>query len=145
MPFGGLLTIGLISAGTKIAGGAIASKGAKSAAKTQADAAREARDYAQSRYGVAEQLTEPQRKVGQDALYTLANLISQSRPPSWGAGGISYGQSSSPYTVGSSFRLPSRSFDQGGMVTLRAPTGQTKSVPRAQAQMFINRGAQLVE
>jgi hypothetical protein len=47
MPFGGLLTVGLITAGTSLAGGLMGSSAAKGASEAQVKAAAEARQYIQ--------------------------------------------------------------------------------------------------
>jgi len=71
MPFGGLLTVGLIGAGSSIAGGLIGSHAAKSAADKQAESAANALAFQKSVYEDQKKNAAPYLAAGTNALSTL--------------------------------------------------------------------------
>jgi len=71
MPFGGLLTVGLISGGTQLLGGILGGNAQKKAAKTQADAAKAAADAALRQYETTRGDLMPWMRGGQESFDTL--------------------------------------------------------------------------
>lgn len=76
MPFGGLLTVGLISAGTSIAGGIMGSSAASKAAKQQAQSAQNALDFQKEVFGQQQQNQQPFLDQGKVSLAKLMEGIS---------------------------------------------------------------------
>lgn len=170
----------IVSAGSAVAGSAIANKGANSAAKTQAAATAHAADlqakatadalaaereqqaYDRQQAAAKEQARAPYVQASNASLAQLANVlhvpggfvpppVAAPRPaapaapmapataqpqPSYVPSYLS-GTTATPAAAASS--MPTDS-----MVTLVAPNGETKSVPRARAAAYIARGAKQV-
>lgn len=76
MPFGGLLTVGLISAGTSIAGGLMGSSASKSAAAQQAKSAQDALDFQKQVFNQQQTNQQPFLDSGKTSLSKLMEGIS---------------------------------------------------------------------
>lgn len=150
-----------ISAGENLAGAAIASNAAKSAAATQSASADKAialqnsalqqeQAFNAQQLALAQGRSQPYINAGQGALSRLGQGTSQpvTNPgaysmPSGGGGALSglgaapagyYGQTTAAPAV-----------PQGGaMITVQAPTGQTKQVPASEAQHWTFLGAKVI-
>ncbi len=160
MPFGGLLTVG-IAAGTKLIGGAIASKGAKKASQQQQASAARAQQFAKERYDEAANISAPYRNSGEGALYTLSNLLSQYRQPSMPPSAMPW-QRNQPQAMTMQNMLPGgmgggsmMGRASGGMVgpgqaaqksgvLMESPDGEQRQVPAHMVQAYLQRGGRVV-
>lgn len=97
MPFGGLLTLGIIGAGTGLAGAAIGANAAGNAADVQAGAAtnaanlqyssaQQALDFAKQQWNTQQANFAPWLQEGQGAILQLSNLLGISPPTVRSAG-----------------------------------------------------------
>ena len=107
-----------------VAGAAISSSGAKSAANTQANAANRAADLTQQQYYNTVKQEQPYMDAGYGALSDLNNRLGVGKPT--GAGG--YGDLNAPFTIDKFHQLsPAYQFalQQGGQGTLNgaSPNG----------------------
>lgn len=139
-----LVVAGAIAAGGAIAGGVIGSKSAKSAAKTQTQAAdRSAQlqydlgmqglDFQRQMWDQGRADMQPWMNMGKSALGALGSGMGLSGgPASMGGGGMSLGN-----PRGSLYKAPQ-------MVMMRAPDGSTRPVPRTMVPHYQSRGAQVV-
>ena len=139
----------LISAGAAVGGAVIASKGAKGAAKTQSTAAnragqrseratQDAMRYIEARRtGQTAPQMSPYQQVGGslEAVSRLAPTM-PGRPPGPIQGGP---VQSAPLSIG---MAPGAA--GGQLVTIQAPTGETKQVPAEQAARYLSQGARRV-
>lgn len=148
------LITGAIGAGTAIAGAKIQSGAAKNAAKLQSASADKALAVNQGVYRDQQALMNPYVQGGQDAYARLfsqqfgtpyqpqqapqAPTGPQARPLGGGPMGPVAGARPTP------FQQAMDGQPAGGMVTIQAPTGETRQVPREQAQMFVSRGGKVV-
>lgn len=134
MPFGGLLTAGIIGA-TSIYG----AKKAKDAAKTQVEAGDKALDFEKRQYADVQQNYAPWRAAGTGAMLNLA-----------GAFGVPMVGNQGPVNPRSvaSGQVPMSAFGgapQDPMVMVEAPNGRgRKLVPQWQAQHYASRGARII-
>lgn len=158
MPFGGLLTVGLISAGTKLAGGAIASKGAKKASQQQQDAAKRAEQFARERYQESANIVAPYREAGEGALRTLSGLLGQYRQPSMPPSAMPWMRSNPTMppagvrTMGANggYTMANMLGGQapqggGGTVMMQSPDGEQRAVPASMVRAYLNRGAKIAQ
>ena len=75
MPFGGLLTVALIGAGTSIAGGIVQSKAASKATKAQTDAGDKSLALQREIYNQQQANEAPWRNTGAAAITSLGGLL----------------------------------------------------------------------
>src|SRR3990167_498353 len=137
----------LIGAAGSVGGAVIASRGAKGAAKTQSTAAnlagrrqeratQDALRYIESRR-TGQPVGAPTSPYppGGSNLQAISRLspTAPGRPPGPVQGGP---VNSAPLSIW----MP----QQGQMVTVQAPTGEQRSVPAAQVQRYVSRGARVV-
>ena len=136
----------LIGAAGSVGGAVIASRGAKGAAKTQSTAANVAGRRMQGATQDALRYIEARRTgqvvppaspypPGGSNLQAVSRLspTAPGRPP-----GTVQGRpvNSAPLSIG----MP----QQAQMVTVQAPTGETRQVPAEQAQRYVSRGARVI-
>ena len=137
----------LIGAAGSVGGAVIASRGAKGAAKTQSTAAnlagrRQERATADAlRYIESRRTGQPIGAPASPYPPGGANLDAVSRlsptAPGRPPGPVQGGPvQTAPLSIG----MP----PQGQMVTVQAPTGETRQVPAQQAQYFVSRGGRVV-
>lgn len=125
-----------VNAGTNLAGGAMQAHAQGKASNVQAQYAQQALDFAKQQYADAIKNFAPYMQASQGATAKLTDFLNQSRPSSMGA----------PTSGTPGMSLGAMAPGGGGqMVTLKAPTGQVKQVPAAQAQHYIDLGAQPVQ
>lgn len=140
------LITGAIGAGTAIAGAKIQSGAAKNAAKLQSASADKALAVNQGVYRDQQALMNPYVQGGQDA---YARLFSQQfgtpyQPPAQAPTAPQIPQGPPAGARPNPFQQAMGGQPAGGMVTIQAPTGETRQVPREQAQMFVSRGGKVV-
>lgn len=114
--------------GGQLVGSKMQAGAAKGAAKTQAAAAEQARLLQQQMYQQTRADLSPYMQQGSQGLSALSSLL--------GVGGIAPTSGLKPVPPPTA-PAPGA----GGMVMLRAPTGQTQAVPAEQAEFFLSRGA----
>lgn len=144
-PFTGGASL-LIGAAADLGGAAIASRGAKKAAKTQVAAAEKAQGIHRDVYDRTTANYEPYRAAGTAAVPNLASLLSRERP-SFGAPGVPPVMPGGP-PAGGLASLSRGGVDGGAsgaeMVTVEAPDGERRQVPPQMAQALVSRGARIV-
>ena len=125
-----------IPAGAQVAGALIGANAQKSAAKMEADAAREALAWQKDVYAERQRQLAPAIGVGNGATMKLGDLMGIQAP----AGGY---QPTLPQTAQATQRQPAAAAPGGGagMVPMRAPTGQVSMVPQDQVPHYEQRGA----
>lgn len=79
MPFGGLLTLGLIGGGTSLLNGFLGSNASKTAAGQQANAANNALDFQKYIFGIEQGNQQPFISAGQSSIAQLMALISSGK------------------------------------------------------------------
>lgn len=131
------------------------------AASLQAASAQEALDFTKGQKAKQEVAAAPYLAVGQQAVANLSGAVrpGPSGPPptpySTAPGGMPQGQQTgystlsmaqSPSAYGFAPKVPAPAAGPagGGMVTLQAPDGTTRSVPSNLVQSYISRGAKVV-
>lgn len=114
MPFGGLLSIGLIGAGSSIFGGLFGASAQKSAAKIQADAAtkqadaiRYSADQTRAQYERTRSDLMPYMTAGTESLQSLVGKLKD------GSLGAAYGQTFKAPTADEARQTPGYQFTQG--------------------------------
>src|SRR3990167_3105885 len=140
----------LIGAAGSVGGAVIASRGAKGAAKTQSTAAnlagrrqeratQDALRYIESRR-TGQPVGAPTSPYppGGSNLQAISRLspTAPGRPPGPVQGGP---VNSAPLSIGGMLT------QQGQLVTVQAPTGETKQVPAEQAQRYVSGGAKVLQ
>lgn len=159
----GIETALALGAGTalNLFGAKKASDASKKASQQQMAAGQKAFDYEQQMLGKQEAAAKPYMQLGQQSLGMLG-LGKTFAPPNLNpygpqpgvanqAGGYSgnplpkTSASTSPgaYTMGQ-MGQQAASPQSGGMVTVQAPNGQTRQMPREQAQFFVQKGARIL-
>lgn len=153
------------SAGSQIYGAKKAANAARQAGQIQADASNRAADLQaqaqqeslaflrdESQYNRQQQA--PYRAIGKGAISTLSNLTGvpmdysgqdypSSSQTSQPGKGLTLGNMGQPSTQPVA-RMPMSPQGGGGMVTVRAPTGQTGQIPQDQLQRALQMGATVV-
>ena len=150
---------GAIASGvSSLVGAKVASNAAKSAAKTQSQATDRALAVNQQVYNQQRQDQNPYMQVGQQGLTNLSQIVGNQQPRFGGGLNPSQPQMQPPMNLGTTGRPP---MPQGGpqipqgapmggggqsgpMVTVQAPTGETRQVPQALAQQMVAKGARIV-
>jgi hypothetical protein len=141
------IAIGAISGGLGLIGAKMASNASKDAGRMQSDAAQQAafrqQQATDQSLGYLEQSRAQVPSFQPSGAYgTLSRLMNMGggggAPQAGGAQGM---PSPSPMTSVGSGQTP---MAQGGTVLMRAPSGQTKAVPRHQVAHFQAKGAQVV-
>lgn len=140
----------LAATGGSVLAASKASGAAKTAAQINADSTAKALDYTKTKdaqdradtlasekanydqYVTSEKQKEPYRAAGQGATQTISHLL--------GLPAVTVAPPPPP----PAYLSPSGGNQGSGMVTLRAPNGQTKQVPQAQADYYLSKGAQKV-
>lgn len=127
-----------IDAAGQLLGGKMQANAYGKAADVQAQAAREALDFAKQQYALAIQQHAPFLQASQDAVGRLSNL------PAPQVSHGQYGNTVAPYPQMTMTDLAPRSQSQG--VTLKAPSGEVRQfAPNdPQIQSYLQRGAQRV-
>lgn len=159
MPFGGLLTLGLISGGTALVSGALGAHAASSAADKQTASADKALALQSQIYGNTRADLSPFVSLGTGALSNLRklggvpNVQSGSMTPAPMAPVVTNRVQGSAPTIGTAVPRNAATlstFGQApsgtasGYVTMRAPDGSTNQVPANQVQHWTSRGAQVI-
>jgi hypothetical protein len=85
MPFGGLLTVGLIGAGTSLFGGFMGSSASKKAANQQVDAENKALDFQKQMWGQQQENQAPYLQAGQTS---IGNIMADLQSGKFGAGSL---------------------------------------------------------
>ena len=150
MPIGigaAMLIGSAVSGGAAVAGAKMASNASKNAAQAQIDASNKAQAFNQQVFNTQQQALAPYQAAGQDALSRLTAMRNTQPLAQQAQGYVNaarYGQmpAQSPWPTGPQMQQPQGG--GGGMVTVRAPTGETQQVPQAMAQQLVQRGAQIV-
>ncbi len=166
MPFGGLLTVGLITAGVGAGAGIYETN---KAANTQQNATDQSLALQKQMYTQTRQDLSPYASIGTGALSNLRTLAGIPQPPPafnpTAAGPIPMGASyvnpagqrvaglpPSTAQAGSlgamsgqpAIASPAASQTGSGFVTVKAPTGETKQVPASESSYWASKGAQVV-
>lgn len=127
-------------------GGHKGSDAAKKAAAQQVEQANRGLATNQQVYNDQRALMNPYVQGGQDA---YARLFSQQfgtpyQPPAQAPTAPQIPQGPPAGARPNPFQQAMGGQPAGGMVTIQAPTGETRQVPREQAQMFVSRGGKVV-
>lgn len=123
-----------IPAAANVAGAMIGANATKSAAKMEADAAREALAWQKDVYAERQRQMAPAIGVGNGATMKLGDLMGIKAPE----GGY---QPNLPQTPQAAQRQPTAPGAATGMVPMRAPTGQVSMVAPDQVSHYEQRGA----
>lgn len=129
------IVAGIAAAGSSVAGAAISAHASKSAAKTQADAAKQAADYTQANTDKSLQYIMGQQASVRSPMQTSPAYARMYQ-------GLGLGpQFAQQYGGANANRSP---IAQDAMVNLQAPNGMTKSVPASQVDHYVSLGAKRV-
>lgn len=147
----------IVGGATSLASGLIGAHGAKSAAKTQSQAADRALAANQQVYNDQRQLMQPYVQGGQSAFQQLLSGWQHKQPGGMPSGAPAPSQGGgSPMSGGLAAAMPMQGQPQGpppgmpqggqtgGMVMMEGPDGSRRAIPQASVQMAMQRGARVV-
>ena len=141
----GVLIPALIGAGGTVAQAAIGAHSAGKAADTQSAAADKALALEKSIYDTTQGQISPYQQLGTSSLANLAGYANGGGPQ-MNANGVGYHPGFTPQPMTLSGMQPTApQAPTGPLVTVQAPTGETRQMTRAQAEPFLARGAKLVQ
>lgn len=149
-----------VAGAASLGGAAMASNAAKKASSQQMAAGQQALAYEREMLGKQEAAAKPYMQLGQQSVGMLGGGKAFAPPnlnpygPQPGVANQAGGYSSVPipktsastspgaYTMGQLGQTAQTGTDE--MVTVRAPNGQTRQMPRSMAQQFVAKGATIV-